>query len=30
MDSQLEAKLIECLSALEQHESIDPILARYP
>ena len=30
MDSQLEAKLIECLSALEQHESIDQILARYP
>jgi hypothetical protein len=30
MDAQLEAKLIECLDALAQGESVDRILARYP
>lgn len=30
MDAQLEAKLIECLDALAQGESIERILARYP
>src|SRR4051794_4239558 len=30
MDSQLEIKLIDCLSLLEQGESLDRILARYP
>jgi len=30
MDAQLEVKLIECLDALAQGESIEHILARYP
>ncbi|HZY44882.1 MAG TPA: DUF5666 domain-containing protein [Anaerolineae bacterium] len=30
MDTRLEAKFIECLSALDQGEAIDQILARYP
>jgi hypothetical protein len=30
MDTQLEVKLIECLDALAQGESIERILARYP
>jgi hypothetical protein len=30
MDTRFEAKLIECLSALDQGESIDQVLARYP
>jgi hypothetical protein len=30
MDAQLEVKLIECLDALAQGESIERILARYP
>lgn len=30
METRLEAKLIECLSALDQGESIDQVLARYP
>ncbi len=30
MDAQLEAKLIECLDALAQGESIERILSRYP
>ncbi len=30
MDTQLEAKLIECLDALAQGDSIEYILARYP
>src|SRR5512136_2459373 len=30
MDAQLEIKLIECLDALAQGESIERILARYP
>jgi Domain of unknown function (DUF5667)/Domain of unknown function (DUF5666) len=30
MDTQLETKFIECLSALDQGEAIDQILARYP
>jgi hypothetical protein len=30
MDAQLEVKLIECLDALAQGESIEQILARYP
>ena len=30
MDAQLEAKLIECLDALAQGESLEHILARYP
>jgi cell division septation protein DedD len=30
MNAQLEAKLIECLDALTQGESVDRILARYP
>jgi hypothetical protein len=30
MDTQLEVKLIECLDALAQGESVEQILARYP
>ncbi len=30
MDTRLEAKFIDCLSALDQGEAIDQILARYP
>jgi cell division septation protein DedD len=30
MDAEFETKLIECLTALEQRESIDEVLARYP
>jgi uncharacterized membrane protein YgcG len=30
MDAQLEAKLIECLSALESGEALEHILSRYP
>lgn len=30
MDSALEAKLVECLDALEQGKSIEEILSRYP
>ena len=30
MDAQFEARVIECLSGLEQGESIEQILARYP
>jgi hypothetical protein len=30
MDTRLEVKLIECLSALDQGESIEQVLARYP
>ena len=30
MDIDFETKLIECLNALEKHEPIDQILARYP
>ncbi len=30
MDAQLEVKLIECLDALAQGESVERILARYP
>jgi hypothetical protein len=30
MDAEFETKLIECLTALEQRESIDAVLARYP
>ncbi|HEY4722431.1 MAG TPA: hypothetical protein VII92_11320, partial [Anaerolineae bacterium] len=30
MDIDFETKLIECLEALEHHEPIDQILARYP
>ena len=30
MDAQLEVKLIECLDALAQGESVEQILARYP
>ncbi|HET7377339.1 MAG TPA: DUF5666 domain-containing protein, partial [Anaerolineae bacterium] len=30
METRLEEKLIECLSALDQGESIDQVLARYP
>ena len=30
MDADFETKLIECLTALERHEPIEQILARYP